>query len=370
MNAPQHPMPVDLADDLEESSGQSLGELVAVLRQRLKLLIVGPLSFGLLVLGISFLIPPTFTAKVTFIPPQQSQSGAAAALASLGSLASLAGGAGGSRNQAELYTSLLQSVTVADRVIDEFKLIDAYDSDYRVDARNKLSKNTRVTLGRKDGLITVEVDDRSPQRAADMANRYVDELRRVTATLAVSEAQQRRMFFEQQLKISHERLVTAQEALQSGGFNAGAIMAEPKAAAEGYARLKSEITRSQVRLEAMRGSLTDSTPEMRQQLAALAAMRQQLAQMEQTSDTKGGPDYVSRLREFKYQEAMFELNARQFELARIDESREGAHIQVVDTAAPPERKSHPKRALIAIAATVVAAVVLCAWVLLRSRRSA
>jgi uncharacterized protein involved in exopolysaccharide biosynthesis len=357
--------------DDEASDAMSPAQLLAQLGRRWKLLTAGPLAVGLLALGVAFLIPPTFTARVSFVPPQASQGGSiAAALASLGPLANLAGGGAGVRSQGDLYVALLQSVTVSERLIDEFKLMEAYDVDLRVDARRQLAKNTAVTLGKKDGLITVDVEDRNAQRAADIANRYIDELRRLTSTLAVSEAQQRRAFFEQQLRQTHERLIKAQDALQASGISAGSLKTEPKVAAEGYARLKAGVTATEVRIQALRGALTDSAPEVRLQMEALDAMRRQLARLEQATDTKGAPDYVGRYRDYKYQEALFEVYARQFELARVDESREGVPIQVVDTATPPERKTRPKRALIAIGATVAAELALCAWVLLRRRHAA
>jgi len=356
--------PTDLDADTEDE-GMTLGEMGAALRERLVLLTVGPLVAGALALGITYLIAPTFTAITTFMPPQQSQSNAASALVALGPLAGLAGGALGASNTGDRYVALMQSVTVSDRLIEQFKLMDLYKTKFRVDARKTLSSSVRISLGKKDGLIKVEVDDTSPQRAADIANRYVDELRRVTAGLAVTEAQQRRMFFEQQLQQSRERLVQAQQALQASGFNPGALKAEPKAAAEGYARLKAEVTAAEVRLQVTRGSLTDGAPEVRQQQATLTALREQLGRTEQAVAPAGGPDYIGRYRDFKYQETLFDLYARQFELARMDESREGTLIQVLDPATPPERKSKPKRASTVAGAALAGALVLAAWVLMR-----
>ena len=362
--------------DLEahaEDEGMPLGEMGAALRERLVLLTVAPLAAGVLALGITYLIAPTFTAVTTFMPPQQAQSGAASALAALGPLAGLAGGAIGTSNTGDRYVALMQSVTVSDRLIERFKLMEVYETKFRVDARKDLSKNVRISLGKKNGLINVEVDDTSPQRASDIANRYVDELRVVTAGLAVTEAQQRRVFFEQQLQQSRERLVQTQQALQASGFNPGALKAEPKAAADSYARLKAEVAAAEVRLQVTRGSLTDSAPEVRQQQATASALREQLARTEQAAPPAGGPDYISRYRDFKYQETLFDLYARQFELARADESREGALIQIVDSASAPERKSKPNRGSIAIMITLATAISLIAWVLIRHamrRRSA
>ena len=358
-------------DETDDEPGMTLGEVFEALRRHWRLLALGPLAAGLVSVGVTALIAPTFTASTTFLPPQQAQSAAASALASLGPLAGLAGGAAAVRNSSDQYVSLMQSVTVSDRIIDQFKLMDVYNTKLRLDTRISLANNVRITLGKKDGLISVAVDDKSPQRAADMANRYVDELRRFTATLAVTEAQQRRVFFERQLQQSRDRLVQAQQALQASGFNPGALKAEPKAAAESYARLKAELTGAEVRLQTLRGSLADNTPEVRQQLTVISALTTQLARTEQASVPADGPDYVSKYREFKYQETLFELYARQFELARVDESREGSLIQIVDPASPPERKSKPKRAIVALVTTVITAMLLAMFVVMRAgRRSA
>jgi uncharacterized protein involved in exopolysaccharide biosynthesis len=352
-------------DDDEDAPG--FGEAFAALRARWVFLALGTLVAGLLGAAGSYLIKPTFTAKTTFMPPQQGQSGAAAALSSLGSLASLVGGSP-VRSPGEQYVALMQSVTVSDRLIDDFKLMQVYDREYKIDARKDLAKNVRIALGKKDGLISVEVDDESPQRAAEMANRYVDELRHLTSRLAISEAQQRRVFFERQLQQSRDRLVQAQQSLQASGFNPGALKVEPKAAAEGYARLKAEVTAAEVKLQVTRSALADSTPEVRQQQSTLAALRDQLSRLEQVSDNTGAPDYIGRYRDFKYQETLFELYARQFELARVDESREGALIQVVDPATNPERKSHPRRSLVALGSAAAGGLALVAWVLMRRPR--
>ena len=348
-----------------EDDGISLREIWTVLRARAVLLTLAPLAAGLIALGITYLIAPTFTATTTFLPPQQAQSSAASALASLGALGGLAGGIPGASNPGERYIALLQSVTLSDRIIDHFKLMDLYEAKFRVDARKILAGSVRITLGKKDGLMTVQVDDKNPQRAAEIANRYVEELRLFTGTLAITEAQQRRVFFEKHLQQSRDRLAQAQQALESSGFNPGALKAEPKAAADAYARLRAETTGAEMRLSLLRSSLTDSAPEVKQQLSTVLALRQQLARAESASSTTDSPDYVGRYREFKYQETLFDLYARQFEVARSDESREGALIQVVDPATPPERKSAPKRAMTAAATVLVTLLAIVVILLAR-----
>lgn len=352
-------------DHADEDEPVSLLDLAVPLAERWKLVVFGSLAAGLVAYGAAFMMPPTYTATTTFLPPQQQQSSTSALVSTLGSLAGLAGSAGNLRTPADQYVALMQSTNVFDRIVDQFKLMEVYEKKYRVDARNHLGDKVHISIGKKDGLITVGVDDESPQRAADMANRFVDELRRMTDTIAVSEAQQRRKFFELQLKQTQEKLVRAQQALQASGFTQGALKAEPRSAAEGYARLRAEVTAAEVRLQTLRSSLSDSAPEVQQQSVALGALRSQLSRLEQT-EVQGGPDYVGKYREFKYQETLFEIFAKQYELARVDESREGGLIQVVDPATPPERRSKPKRLVIALVATLAAAVALLGGLLINA----
>jgi len=345
------------------------GSLVGLIRMLLahwKVIVVLPLLAGVAALGITYLMKPTFTARTSFIPPQQSQSSAASALASLGSaIPGLAAGASNLRTPADQYLALTQSVSVQDRIIDAHKLIEVYEVRFRADARIALEQSSRISLGRRDGIITVEVDDKSPQRAAQIANSYVEELRRLSSRLVLSEAQQRRVFFERELNQARERFKAAQSALQASGFNAGSLRAEPRAIADGYAKLKAETTAAEARLQALRGSLTDAAPEVTQQTAALSSLRSQLAQMERAEAPSAATDYLGKYREFKYQEMLLELLSRQFEVARLDEAREGALIQVIDVATPPEKKSRPKRGSTAIAATLVTAFLLIFFLVLR-----
>ena len=349
--------------------GLSLIDAARVLGGRLKLLLLAPLVVGALAFGATYLITPSFTARTTFLPPQQQQSAAATALASLGALSGLVGAAANIRTPAEQYVGLMRSATVTDHIIDRFELRQVYDEKFLYKTREELNDNVRIGVGKKDGLITVEVDDVSPPRAAAIANAFVEELRTLTGQLALTEAQQRRRFFEAQLEQTRDRLIAAQKALQASGFGASALKAEPKAAAEGYASLRAAVTAAEVSLQAMRRSLTDATPEVQRQSATAEGLRRQLARLEAASGegARGGgdPDYVSKYREFKYQETLFDLFARQYELARVDESREGAVIQVVDVAAPPEWHSHPKRTLLSVGAAVVTLVILVLFVLTR-----
>ena len=344
----------------------SLLDLLQVVADNLRLLVLGPLVCGLLALGISFAITPTFTATTKFMPPQQQASGAASLLSSLGALGGLAGAASGIKNPADQYVAFLKSRSVQDALIDRFGLMERYDEKYKQDTRLELEKKVQVTSA-KDGLITVEADDKEPAFAAQLANAHVEELGILLRRLAVTEAQQRRMFFEKQMASAKDGLVRAEQALKATAVSGDTLKADPKAAVEGLARLKAGIAAQEIKLSSMRGYLAESAPDFKQAQTELAAMLSQLSRAEGADPTagKGGGDYIARYRDFKYNETLFELFAKQFEIARVDEAREGAVIQVVDVALPPERKAKPKKALIAAITTLASGFALLLFVFIR-----
>ena len=358
----------NLSMGIQDEDEISLLDLLQTIVDNLRLLVLGPLAVGVAALGISFLIPPTYTAKTQFLPPQQQQSAAASMLASLGSLGGLAGAVGGIKNPADQFLAYMKSVTVKDALIERFKLIERYEVKTKTDARLVLAGSVRSSSG-KDGLISVEVDDKDPQFAADLANAHVEELSKLLGSLATTEAQQRRLFFEKQLALAKDKLIQSEIELKATGVSGSVLKSNPASAIAAVAGLQAGVTAQEVKLGAMRGYLAESAPEFKQALNELANLKSQLAKQEKdtpsNSNLNAQGDYVSKYREFKYNETLFELFAKQFEIAKVDEAREGAVIQVLDAAQAPERKSKPRKALIAIIATLATGFVLLLFVFIR-----
>jgi tyrosine-protein kinase Etk/Wzc len=360
------PDPQSMPSSPIEDDEISLLDLLQVVADNLRLLVLGPLVAGLLALAYSFTITPTFTATTKFMPPQQQQSGAAAMLAGLGALGGLAGAAGGIKNPADQYVAFLKSNSVQDALVDRFKLMERLATKSREAARSSVGGSVVIASG-KDGLITIDASDKDPAFAAQLANAHVEELGKLLNRLAVTEAQQRRLFFEKQLTNAKDNLVKAEQALKTSGVNSSALKANPGAAVEGMAKLKAGITVQEIKLASMRGYLTESAPDFKQAQTELAAMRNQMAraEKEEPAANNGDSDYITRFRDFKYHETLFELFAKQYEMARIDESREGAVIQVLDAAQPPERKSKPKKAQIAMMSALAVGFALLLFIFVR-----
>ena len=340
-----------------DESEISLLDLALVLAENIRVLILAPLAAGFVALGMAFQIQPTFTATTRILPPQQQQSAAAGLVSQLGALSGLAGAAAGITSSAETYIALINSWTVADRLVERFKLKDLYQVEFGMDARKALAGRTRVTTNKKDGVIVIEVDDHDPGRAADLANAYVDELRSLNQNFAVTEAAQRRLFFENQLKRAKDDLTQSEVALQGSGVSEAALRTEPASALAMVAELRAKITMQEVALASMRGFMAEANPKFKRVQQELAALRAQLAKAAESESPKAGgsdAEYITKYRDFKYHEMLFDLMVKQYEAARLDEAREGAVLQVIDAARPPERKSKPKKALIAVLTTMLA----------------
>jgi uncharacterized protein involved in exopolysaccharide biosynthesis len=359
------------ATNAEDAEGSiSLLDLLQVVVDNLRLLVLGPLAAGLLALLICFLVAPTFTATSRFLVPQ-GQSASAAMMQSLGALSGLAGAAG-LKSPGDQFVSFMKSDSVQNALVDRFKLMERYEQKYRLETRKSLANHASITSNAKDGIITIEVDDHEPQFAADLANGHVQELQRLLSRLAVTEAQQRRVFFEKLIVTTKANWVKAEQDLKATGVNPGSLKLSPITALEGVAKLRAAVTAQEIKLASMRGYLSDAAPDFKQAQTELAALKSQLANMDHQDAESANSganaaqnDYIAKYREYKYNETLFELFSKQYEIARIDEGREGATIQVIDLAEKPERKSKPKKGLVAVITTVTAGFALLLYVFVR-----
>jgi len=374
-------------DDLDDGPSVGLLDLLTWLGEGKRLIaavtavaVVGSVVFALLK-------PNIYTARTTMLPPgAQQQSSSAAALAALGSLGGLAGGLAG-KTPDELYVNLLKSDSVQRALATKFDLYKRYNIETYEVLRAAIPKNVRVSSDKKSGVITVEVDDEEPKFAAELANGYAAEITKLLGRLAVSEAQQRRVFFDQQLKETKDNLVKAEQALRSVQEKSGMIVLDQQAEAiiKAVAELKTKIIEREVRLKVMRTGTTAENPDVLMLNSELAALRSELARMESASGTASprgggidipvgklpaaGLEYVRAAREVKFQETMLASMLRQFEIAKLDEAKEGPALQQVDVALPPDRKSKPARALIVIAATLAALLGASLFVIVRRYRA-
>jgi len=353
----------------------SLLDLLIVLAERRRTILWITATFAIVAIVVSLLLPPRYTATVTLLPPQQSPSLSAqlsSQLGAVGGMVALAGGASSFlKSPNDMYVAMFKSRTVEDAMIERFGLTGEYHTKYLSDTRKRFEREATVDGSGKDGLIHISVEDRDPRRAAELANGYVDQFRELSEHLAISEAGQRRLFFEQQLKQANQNLADAEEALKDTEQKTGVIQLDSQARAliESAAALRAQITAKEVQIQGMQTYAAGENAQLVEAEQELAGLRTQLAKLGGNGDspdniivskgqmTGAGLEYARKLRDVKYYETIFDVLARQFEAAKLDEAKEGALIQVVDPAVPPDKRSFPRRTLIVIEATAIGLLV-------------
>ena len=358
--------------------GLDLGALTRTLWQGRRHLLLGAL-LGALVSGVTaFTLPPVFTATARLLPPQSASSNPASAM--LGQLAVLTGGNGPqTKSLGDTFVGMLHSRTVADALISQFQMDTVYGSDLRSNTRSLLAQNTQIRVGRTDGIIEISVDDHDAKRAAALANGYVDQLKHLNQALAVTEAAQRRLFFQQQLEDTRKKLQAAEATAKSALDRNGLVKVDEqgKSLVEEGARLRAGISAKQVQLKSMQTYASEQSTEMVKLRAELAALQSQLDLAEgrglrpapQAGKVDGHPDSLALIREVKYYEALFELMARQYEMARIDESKDSAQVQVLAVAEVPDWKSGPQRIKLTAEGLLLGLLLGATSALWRNRRS-
>jgi tyrosine-protein kinase Etk/Wzc len=336
-------------------------DLLLILSVKKRLILLSVFACGLLGTVVAFMVPSKYTSTTVIMPPQQQQASTAMAL--LGQLQGIPGLASqslGIKTQIDPYVGILSGRTIADELINRFDLRKIYKEKTLTETRKELADYTTFN-STKYGLIEISVEDRDPKRAADLANAYVDCLQEQNSRLAVTEASQRRLFFEREVEKEKNHLSEAEAFLkkmqeQKGIFQ---VSSQFEAVIRSMAQMRAEITASEVNLQRLKAGATKDNPEVLRQEIELKALRDQLQKLEANSGerSQGDPlmpttmvpeaelEYRRNLREVKYHEALFEALAKQYEMARIDEAKESPVIQVVDRAIPADKRTSPKRSI-------------------------
>lgn len=367
-----------------EASGAGrvhLVDVLIVLARRKRFIAFFTVILAVLTALVVLILPSRYTAVTVLMPPTQNSSISTALLGQLSNtsgLASLAGSSLGLKNPNEMFVSLFRSRTVEQAMVQQFDLMHRYHAKKDSQALAAFEAHTSVDLGAKDGLLRITATDADPNEAATLANGYVDQFRHLSEHLAISEASQRRAFFEQQLLEAKSNLTTAEEALKHTEQSTGVLQIDSQARSliESAAILRAQIGAKEVQLQGMRTYATDNNPaviETEQELAALRSQLAGLAGSDQGSAQglivpkgkvpEAGLEYLRRLRDVKYYETISELIAKQYEIAKLDEAKQGATIQVVDRAVPPDARSFPKRTISVILAAFAGLFLSCTWVL-------
>ena len=361
-----------------ETHALSLSLLLHILRLGRRRILLCAGAGLLLGLAFAYSLKDAYTASASFIPAGSSTGSSAAAL--MGQFPALAGaGLLSGKSQGDLYVAMLRSRSVSHVMVDRFKLKDVYKVKQEEAAESLLAKHSDFEVGTKDPLVTISVTDAVPERERDLAKGYLTVLQDTSANLAVSESSQRRLFYEQRLARERDELGNAEVALKQSQERSGLIAPAGQTASEiqTLASLNAQITDRQVRLAALLHDEADENPDVVRLRREIGNLQGQAAQLENGKlkgqfgrfSTAEVPeltlDYIRKTRDVKYHEALFDIIAKQYEAARLDEAKD-APLQVLDRATVPEGKSGPHRSVLTALGLLLGLAAGLVWTLLRA----
>ncbi len=368
------------ADDRRKGDDLDLLELLVVVLRHKKTILASSFGLALFAWIILIFIPPSYTAEATFLPPNSMNSGSSAILGQLSALSGAGASLGGLKDPTQIYVGMLGSRVIADDLITQFDLGKIYKTKKLSQTEAKLKKNSDFLSG-KDSIIKVSVTDHSAKRAADLANAYLVSLHKLGDRIAFTEAAQKRLYFGQQLEQEKDALADAEVELTKIQEQTGLILpgGQTRLQIETIAQTQAEIASREIEIAAMSQAATSQNPDVIRLRSEVAALKQQLEKLQNSpsSRTSGSiqiatarmPEltltYVRKERDVKYHEALYELLLKQYESAKLDESRSAPLMQVVDYATVPDTKSGPHRMLLTLLVFVAGLFVGTVTVLLR-----
>lgn len=350
----------------EMSGLLNLIDYLEIVLARKKLIFIVTVIALIISIIVSFSLPITYSSTAMILPPQQDPGIMGLMIGQMGGggMANLASDLLGTGNSADMYVSILKSNAVADAIIDRFKLMQVYDEKYRFDTYKLLDENVDISAGKKDGIISITVEDKDPRRAANMANAYVEELEKLTIKLNSTGAGQNKIFLAERLAKARGDLSKAEEVLKAFQSKSKVFSVSDQAAAtiEGIAQIKAQLVGQEMQLAVLRRQFTDSSDEVISAKASIANLQAQLARLEGNGTGGAIPgvgtvpelneQYIRIMREFKIQEALVEMLTKQYEITSLSAVKDIAGLQVIQPARVPDKKSKPKRLLIIFAATL------------------
>lgn len=352
---------------------------------------------------IAFLLPKTYRSTTRLMPPDSSTAATLAAAAmmpgGLGSGSAASAGAGGGtamniasqllglNTNSEVFIGVLRSRSVEDAIIRRFDLAKLYRTSHPEDTRNELKAHTEIAVDRKSGMLSIAVDDRSAERAAQMARTYVEELNKVLASVKTSAAHRERLFIE--TRLTEVKADLDDSVRQLGEFSSKNTMLDipqqAKATVESVAQIQAQLFTAQAQLQSLQQIYTDDNVRVRSGRAQIAELQKQLNALGGkgvTADLTSLPSdqlypslrqlpllglrYLDLYRRSKVNEAIYELLTKQYEIAKIQEARDVPTVQVLDVADVPTRKWAPHRLWIILAGLLVSFVLASAYIILRN----
>lgn len=354
-------------DDEQELS---LLDIFHILWKRRGLIFLLTFLFAVGATAYAFYLPFIYRAECRIL--SGASSGAAA---QLGAFADLMGISSGS-SRGQMMIGILKGNSVVDTIIDKFNLMEEFQQEIRLNARSRILGNLETTEDAKSGIVSIAYLDKDPQKAADIANAFVEELQLKMHEVAINTAQERRTFFENQLMQAQKELSDAEDAMMKYQQNSGVLALGSQTASllGSIAGLRNQIAAKNVEISSLSSYARRDNPRLKLAQSQLEAMTKELRRLEEeqkrTERRQGRPlsgDILSSLgnvpelnveyqryeRALRFANVKYDTMLRQYENAKLSEASDLSTLQIIDPATPPDWKYKPKRAQIMVIGTLL-----------------
>ncbi len=349
-----------------------------------RFIILNTVAVTVLAIIVSLLLPKGYIAKTSVLPPESESP--------MGMLAGLTTGhiAMAVTNFAlplmatpsDLYASMLKSDTILGEAVDSLGLQEVYKCEMRQQAIGMLKEKVNVRV-EPEGIVIVEVESRSPELAAQIANTLIDLLDSLNRKLQNRKGQEYKEFLSRRLAETDSLLANAQEALRQFQEKNRAVSLDMQSEVliDNLAQQKAALTTAEIELEVLSKTVAKDHPEYRRKELMVKELRRKLMDIERGA----GPDSLlsvldidlSKIPDLKMQFAILTRNAKiyelsyemlfqQYESAKLQEKRDMPTIMRLDVAKPPIEAAKPKKRLIVIAAFLLSAGFSVAFVIFLS----
>ncbi|MBQ7593378.1 MAG: hypothetical protein IJU48_03365 [Synergistaceae bacterium] len=322
----------------------------------------------------------TYRGECRILPPQG--RGTSGILSQFGGLADFVG-LPNAATSGQMMIGIIKGDSVVDNIIDKFNLMERYSNDIRLRVRAATIGNLETAEDNKSGIISIAFIDKEPKFAADVANAFVSELQKKLQEISLADAQQRRNFFENQLKQAQQELNDVESDMINYQQSKGVIALESQASAllASIASLRNRIAAKNVEISTLSSYAKRDNPRLKLLQSELDAMTKELRKLEeeqsradgrrrtQTGDLLSsigdvpelGIEYQRYVRALQFATAKYEMMLRQYENARLSEANDLSTISIIDYATPPDYKYGPKRGRIVIMGTAMGLALSLFW---------
>lgn len=362
-------------NNYDPSDEIDLLDYLNVIVKRRRMILRNSFYAALLMAVVSLLLPKAYTGVTTLLPPDEGEQQSLRSLLA-NSPISFLNIPGASASTSEIFVEILKSRSVAQGVLKrkyrykggEADLFEIWHVQSHEKAIRKLRDKSRI-FANEQGIVTISVEMKDPELAAQVANAFTAELDQVNQQKSISRAKNSRIYIEEQLEKTARSLKKASTALAEfqSKYKAVDLEKQTKVAIEKAGEIKGTILAKEVELEVMLQTLKRDNPIIGRLQKELSELKKQFEHLQfgntvpfeeqkdyfiPFADVPGvGLKLAELIREVKVEETVWQLLNQQYYSVKIQEARDTPTVQVLDEAIPPEKRTRPKRTLLVLVAT-------------------